>query len=156
MGPLLGDDGSAFWIGQEYLRTFTRGEDFAPVREIVRSPNPVARIAALAPHMLDQASKGNRTARRIVKRAQQHLAELILDLAESMQIEEPFPLSWGGSLLDNQKFREGVFRAARRSLRFRLIPPREAPVDAAAHLALQLSAFSERSPSLWRSRTISS
>src|SRR5262245_33131411 len=46
LGPLLGDEGSAFWIGREWLRTSTREKDFHLVRHILGAPSPVARIAS--------------------------------------------------------------------------------------------------------------
>lgn len=139
MGPLLGDEGSAFWIGREYLRRVTKGEDFAPVREMVRSPNAVARIAALAPRVISRAAKGSRADQAVVRAAQLHLADLLIDLATALRLKRPIRLSWAGSLLENQKFRAGVWRAARRSgLRIKVIPPHESPLLAAAHLALML------------------
>src|SRR5881296_4071100 len=47
LGPLLGDEGSAFWIGREWLRTSRGARDFAVARRLIASPQPVARIAAL-------------------------------------------------------------------------------------------------------------
>ncbi|MBI4422931.1 MAG: hypothetical protein HY554_04360, partial [Elusimicrobia bacterium] len=35
LGPLLGDEGSAFWLGRQWLRRTTGGEDFEPVRSLV-------------------------------------------------------------------------------------------------------------------------
>jgi hypothetical protein len=49
LGPLLGDEGSAFWLGQQWLRITTGGEDFHPARRLVRGPDAVTRVAALAP-----------------------------------------------------------------------------------------------------------
>jgi len=140
MGPLLGDEGSAFWIGREYLRAVTQGEDFAPAREILNSPNAVARIAALAPRVVKRAAKGTWNARAIVSAAQRHLADLVVELASTLRVKGPIRLSWAGSLMENSKFRAGVYRAARRSgLKVVPVLPSESPSHAAAHLALELA-----------------
>lgn len=147
MGPLLGDEGSAFWMGREYLRATTRGEDFAPVRVIVRSPNAVARIAALAPLVLRRARDGDRTCRTIVGEAQGHLAALALHVARSLRLDYPVPVSWAGGLLENPAFRAGFRRALKAlPLAFQLLPPREEPHLAAARLALRLLTAREEGP----------
>ena len=48
LGPLIGDEGSAFWLGREWLRLTPEGR---PHRAglYARRPDAVARIAALAP-----------------------------------------------------------------------------------------------------------
>jgi len=140
MGPLLGDEGSAFWIGREYLRSVTKGEDFAPARGIVNSPNAVARIAALAPRVMTRAARGDRQARAIVRSAQRHLADLVIELAPALKIKGPIRLSWAGSLLENPKFRAGVVRAARGGgAAVTLTRPGESPVYAAAQFAIELA-----------------
>src|SRR5919108_5059648 len=74
LGPLLGDEGSAFWIGRAWLRATTPGEDFLPVRRLVTRPDAVARIAKLAPSVLARARRGDPKARAVVADAQDHLA----------------------------------------------------------------------------------
>src|SRR6266536_3773033 len=59
LGPLLGDEGSAFWIGREWLRATMRPQTFLETRRILSSPDPVARIAALAPGVLRRARAGS-------------------------------------------------------------------------------------------------
>lgn len=140
LGPLLGDEGSAFWIGREWLRATTRGEDVEPVRRIVRSPDAPVQIAGLAVRALRLAMKGNRIARRIVAEAQQHLAIQAMETARALRLAPPITLSWAGQLLEDGAFRAGLWRALRRlGLPARPIPPREAPVQAAARLALSLA-----------------
>ena len=139
-GPLLGDEGSAFWIGREWLRATTRGEDFEPVRRLVRSPDAPARIARLAVRVLTQARKGNKVPRRIVAEAQRHLAVQTTEAARALGLRAPIAVSWAGQLLEDREFRAGLWRVLRRSgLPFRVVPPRATPVLATAHLALMLS-----------------
>src|SRR5207245_604135 len=46
LGPLLGDEGSAFWIGREWLRATA---DERARRRFATAPQPVSTVAALAP-----------------------------------------------------------------------------------------------------------
>ncbi|OGR92119.1 MAG: hypothetical protein A2992_04920 [Elusimicrobia bacterium RIFCSPLOWO2_01_FULL_59_12] len=126
-GPLLGDEGSAFWIGKTWLHR-TRGHDFVP-RPSVR------RTAALAPHILRLAHEGNRLAKEIVRDAQHHLADLACSLARRLRLKKLIPLSWAGSLLGNPGFRAGFLTALRRSgRRFQATAPGMTPAQAIAKL----------------------
>lgn len=139
VGPLLGDEGSAFWIGRQWLRAGSRGEDFAPVRKIIGRPDAVARIARLAPQVLRRFRKGHPVARRIVAEAQDHLAGLAGALARDLRLEKPVAVSWAGSLLDDQRFRTGLRRRLTRSgLSVRMVSPETSPVMATARMALAL------------------
>lgn len=139
LGPLLGDEGSAFWIGREWLRATTRGEDFEPVRRLVGSADATVRIARLAVKVLSRARKGNKVARRIVTEAQRHLASQAIEAARALGLSSPIRVSWAGQLLEDPSFRAGLWRAVGRSgFSVHVIPPREAPVFAAARLAMAL------------------
>ncbi len=139
LGPLLGDEGSAFWVGREWLRAAMRDTGFAMARRILGSPDPVARIAALAPGVLRRARSGSREARAIVARSQDALANLLVTAARELRLPAPVMVSWAGGLLDNQHFRAGVWRAARRGgVRVKPLPPRESPVAAVGHMAENL------------------
>jgi N-acetylglucosamine kinase-like BadF-type ATPase len=135
-GPLLGDEGSAFWIGRAWLRATTDGEDFMPARRLVRGPHAVARIAALAPGVIARARRGDPRARRVVGDAQRHLAHLVTAVARQLRLRGIVDASWGGSVLGNEWFRAGVQRAVRRGgLRARWRVPAVDAVTAAARLA---------------------
>jgi glucosamine kinase len=143
LGPLLGDEGSAFWLGREWLRATTRGEDFLPARRLVRSPDPVARIAALAPAVVRRARRGDRRARAIIRAAHQHLADQALEVARSLRLASPVPVSWAGSVLSDRWFRAGLRGALTRAgLRARWQAPAAAPVEAAVRLAATRSTLS--------------
>jgi N-acetylglucosamine kinase-like BadF-type ATPase len=140
MGPLLGDEGSAFWLGREWLRATTAGEDFLPARRLVYSADPVARIAALAPRVLRSARRGDLRARRIVRAGQTHLASCAREVAGRLQLEAPVAVSWAGSVVSNPWFRTGLRAAVTRTgLRARWHPPAETPVEAALRLAERLA-----------------
>jgi len=135
-GPLLGDEGSAFWLGREWLRVTTHGGDFMPARRLVRGPHAVARIAALAPGVVKRARNGDAPARRVVADGQRHLADLAISVARQLRLRGTVDASWGGSVLGNGWFRAGVQRAVRRGgLRARWHPPELSAVTAAARLA---------------------
>jgi hypothetical protein len=137
LGPLLGDDGSAFWIGRESLRTATRAQDFLAARRLLRSSDPVVAIAARAPAVLRRARAGaSPGARDIVARGQAALADLLVTTARSLRLRPPIAVSWSGSLLDVADYRAGVWRAARRrGLILTPRPARESAVQAAHALA---------------------
>jgi N-acetylglucosamine kinase-like BadF-type ATPase len=129
LGPLLGDDGSAFSIGRAWLRDAVPA---ARARRIVTAPDAVARVAALAPGVLRRARRGDRTARRVVRDAQRALAVLAAGPARALRLRPPITLSWAGGLLDDAAFRAGVWRELRgRGLRVRPRRP-EAPAESAA------------------------
>jgi N-acetylglucosamine kinase-like BadF-type ATPase len=137
LGPLLGDEGSAFWIGREWLRSSTRARGFLAARRLLRSPDPVARIAAGAPAVLRRARVGSSPcARAIVTRAQGALADLLVTTARRLRLRPPIAVSWSGSLLDVADYRAGVWRAARqRGLILIPRPACESAVQAALRLA---------------------
>lgn len=136
LGPLLGDEGSAFWIGREWLRGSARPADFARLRRILGSPQPVARIAALATVVVRRARAGSPRARAIVSEAQDALADLLLAAAKRVGVPPPIPTSWTGALLDDERYRAGIWRAARRrGGALRAVPPADTAVNAALRLA---------------------
>jgi N-acetylglucosamine kinase-like BadF-type ATPase len=139
LGPLLGDEGSAFWIGRAWLRATTGGEDFGPVRRLLARPDAVARIAALAPAVLRRARRDAR-ARAIVAEAQTHLARLAAEVARRLRLRAPVTVSWAGGVLGDTAFRRGVARAvARAGVRARWVAPAADPVEAAVALAARVA-----------------
>ena len=139
-GPLLGDEGSGFWLGRAWLRATSQGEDFLPARRLVQAKDAVRRIAALAPGVLARAKRGDARARTIVREAQGHLAGFARDVAGRLALPAPVAVSWAGSVLDDAWFRAGVARAlARTGVRARWQAPVMAPVEAAAQRAAQIA-----------------
>jgi len=145
LGPLLGDEGSAFWIGRAWLPFGRRDADARALRRLALAPDAVARVAALAPAALRAARRRHRRAATIVADAQAALAGLVADLAARLRLRPPIPVSWAGGLLEDPRFRAGVWRAARaRGLRLAPTPPRGSALDAALALASLLEGGSER------------
>lgn len=140
LGPLLGDEGSGFWLGREWLRATTSGEDFLPARRLVQARDAVARIAALAPDVLRRARRGDRRARAIVREAARHLAAQVVDVTRQLRLPSPVRVSWAGRLMSDADYRAAVGRAlSRAGLRARWSAPREEPVVAAARRAARLA-----------------
>jgi N-acetylglucosamine kinase-like BadF-type ATPase len=148
LGPLLGDPGSAFAIGRQWLLAASGCESrSSPGRELqarrlARQPDAVARIAQLARHVLERARAGEREARAIVRGAQTALADLGLRAASRLALPLPVSVSWAGGLMADERFRAGVWRAMRRrGCRMRVVEPTESPIHpaarAAAHLAIR-------------------
>ncbi len=146
LGPLLGDEGSAFWIGRLWLitgRRTRRGEE--RLRKIARAPDAGARIAAVAPSVLRRAARGDRAAREFVTGAQDVLAALTCVVAEDLRLPSPVPVSWAGGLMENPVFRAGVLRSLRRQgLKVRSVAPARPPVTAVHALAGRLARGSRR------------
>src|SRR5213076_1521925 len=140
LGPLVGDEGSGFWLGREWLRLLAGRGDLLTVLRLVHAPDTVARIAALAPGVLARARRGDRPARAIARVGQTQLAAYVRDAARALALKAPIHLSWAGSVLEDRWFRSGLIRAvARAGVRARWRVPAAPPVDAALRLAARLA-----------------
>ena len=137
LGPLLGDEGSAFWIGRAWLRARAT----APVqRRLATRRDAVPAIAALARRVVARARRGDRLAGRIVREAQAHLAGQARAVARALALRGTVPIGGAGSVMGDRWFSAGVRRAlARRGVKVRWHTPAGPPVDAAARLAATLA-----------------
>ena len=135
LGPLHGDEGSAFWLGRAWLRATPARARTA--RELARRPDAVARVAALAPAVLARARRGDRRARAIVAAGQAQLAAPAVDVIRRLRLRPPVRVSWAGGLLADPIYRAGVRRAVARRVRCRWQSPAADPALAAARLALR-------------------
>ncbi len=133
LGPLLGDEGSAFWLGREWLRLRPAAAGVA--RALSRRPDAVARIAAGAPAVLARARRGDRRARAIAAAGQEHLATQAASVIRRLGLATPVAISWSGGLLGNDWYRAGLRRALARRVRCRWQPPQADAASAAARLA---------------------
>lgn len=139
LGPLVGDEGSGFWIGREWLRATAGAGNLLRTLRVVHAPDPVSTIAALAPGVFARARRGDRRALTIARAGQAHLAAGALEVTRALRLSQPVDASWAGSVLDDPWFRAGVVRAvARAGLRVRWHRPATEPVAAAARLAEKL------------------
>lgn len=136
LGPLLGDEGSAFWLGREWLRR----ADVARARRLARRSDAVRRIAALAPRVLARARAGDRAAAAVVRTGQASLAALAADVARALALRAPVSLGWAGGVMEDRAYRAGVARAlARRGIAARWTRRERDPLDAALGLAARIA-----------------
>src|SRR3989441_12771169 len=112
LGPLLGDEGSAFWIGREWLRATA---DERARRRFATAPQPVSAVAALAPRVVARARRGHRVAGRIVSAAQSHLAAQAAAVARALRLPPPVVVGGAGSVMGDRWFAAGVGRAPARA-----------------------------------------
>lgn len=157
-GPLLGDEGSAQWIGRKALQAAARAADgtgprtsmlatlkrhfrlksFARVVDVVyASAIAPADLGALAPLVAQAARRGDRVARDLFRRAGEALALQAAQAVRQVRLLVP-RVSYQGSM-----FRVGgiLLEPLRRSLRefaprSRLVAPAMAPLGGAFLLAL--------------------
>lgn len=135
LGPLIGDEGSAFWLGREWLRGAPDAARRA--RALARRPDAVARIAALAPCVLRQARRGHARARAIVAEGQQRLAAHAADVIRRLGLARPVAVSWSGAVMADRWYRAGLRRALGRRVRCRWRLP---ATDAALAVARRAAA----------------
>lgn len=131
-GPLLGDQGSAFWIGRCAAQDqgLRRKLGLDPLK-LAHGANPVRAVAGVAPKVL-RLAKTDVRARRIRDAATRHLADLAAEAGRGLDFGGPLPVSWRGGLFQDRDFRARFARELRRRLRgSELIPPR-LPAELAA------------------------
>ncbi|MBI5243891.1 MAG: hypothetical protein HY922_09465 [Elusimicrobia bacterium] len=126
LGPLLGDEGSSFWIGRRWLCALPDEE----IRRFAKRPDAVRAVAALARVVLARAAN-DRRARAIVREACQGLATLASRAASQLTFKGPAPLSWSGGLFRSALFRAEFLRRLPRR-KFSPRPMERRPEDAAA------------------------
>jgi N-acetylglucosamine kinase-like BadF-type ATPase len=119
---LLGDEGSGFWLGREYLKTiYQRRHDLDTIRKFAKHATPISEIASLAKKIIEQAfNKGDRPSKKLVVEAQQHLRSLALDVASQLKWKGKIPLKLVGGLFHNPDFKKKFIRKLPRN-RFQII-----------------------------------
>lgn len=130
LGPLLGDEGSGFWLGKTASRD-------AVLRRELRLPEPLAlahahdpvrATAALAPRILRARSA---RARKLREDAADHLAALAAEAVNELVLPRPIPLALHGGLFKNAALKQAVLRRLGRVV---LVAPRVTAERAAAGL----------------------
>ena len=129
-GPLLGDEGSGFWLGKTASRDAALRLELGLPRplDLAHADDPVRATAALAPKILRARSA---RARRLREEAADHLAALAAEAVHELVLPRPIPLALHGSLFKNAGLRRSVLR---RLGRVALVSPRVPAEQAAAGL----------------------
>jgi N-acetylglucosamine kinase-like BadF-type ATPase len=141
LGPLLGDEGSGFWLGRAWLRASAPA---ATQRRFATRPDAVPAIAALARRVIARARRGDRVAARLVREAQAALAAQAREVARTLGLRG-VSVGGAGSVMRDAWFAAGVRRAlAQNGVRVHWRDTTRAPVDAAADLAAALGGGRDR------------
>lgn len=119
-GPIMGDEGSGYWVAQAALQAVAQAADqrrpptaltallldaCCPQRPIAELPAAVAgldrtALASLAPHVLAAADAQDWAAEQIVGQAAEHLAEMVAAALRQLDAEQlPVELAVGGGLI---------------------------------------------------------
>jgi len=109
LGPLLGDEGSGFWLGKIASRDAALRLDLRlpdPL-SLAHASDPVRATAALAPRVLRSRSA---RARRLREEAADHLATLAAEAVNDLILPRPIPLALHGSLFKDAGLRRAVLR----------------------------------------------
>ena len=121
-GYLIGDEGSAYWIGREALQSATqaadgRGPETALSSAIIRilnlttttdligwlyqkQANRVRDVALLAPLVIETADNGDPVAQQIIERAAEELTRLCRAVIERLQFVDA-AIAFTGGLIEN-------------------------------------------------------
>ena len=104
-GPLLGDEGSGFWLGREAVRDEGLRAALRLPRplDLAHAADPVRATAALAPRVL-------RGSPRLRAAAARELAALARGAARGLALPRPVPLGLHGSLFRDDRLRAAVLR----------------------------------------------
>lgn len=143
LGPRLGDEGSGFWIGREYLRR-VKGKSESDLCRLSSTPKAVRRTAALA----RRVALGARTdlrCRLILRDAQEQLVRLVEEAARPWGRRGRLRLGGGGAVYENAYFREGFWRRLRQKRPGRFIPAAPAR-DVARGAARDAERLAQRAP----------
>ncbi|MFK3888899.1 N-acetylglucosamine kinase [Sphingomonas sp. NPDC079357] len=167
-GEVFGDEGSAYWIAQRGLATFSRMSDgrlpigalYGLIRddlalstdlevcERVMGARGMARgeIAALAAVVSRAAEAGDDAAHAILSAAAAELVLLATSLRDRLGFaaQETVPVSWSGGVLANQPIVRAAFTAGLTDAGLTSVTPRHPPGYGAALYARHLAREHER------------
>jgi N-acetylglucosamine kinase-like BadF-type ATPase len=108
LGVMLGDEGSGFWIGKNWLKqNFEDRGDWQTVRRYVKNPDAVRVIAGLADGVLTRAEKKPRSLERtIALEAAAHLSRLIWRVRRELDLDNEAPIYVVGGLFEHAWFKK--------------------------------------------------
>ena len=117
--PAFGDCGSGYWLGAELLRAVARGRDGTDPPTILdemlqerigdahilkwayaeKETGNWQRTADLAPLIFEAYKKKDKAAVRIIDQAAEGLVEQVKRVAEALQLNDPFTVSFSNMLV---------------------------------------------------------
>lgn len=125
LGPLLGDEGSGFWLGRQALRDPVLSRKLPNPLRLARAEDPVRAVAALAPRVLILSVRLRREAAVL-------LAGLAREASRGLKFPKPTPLALHGSLFKCASLRAKVLEHLGSS--WRVVAPRTSAEKASAGL----------------------
>jgi len=123
LGPILGDEGSGFWIGKRFLQTYYEETgNYLMVRKYAKDPNYVSKISELGFQILKEAqTTQSHTLNQIIKKAQDELLLLMKQVLRELKWKGPFELALRGGLFENLAFKKRfIFKLDREKFEFSL------------------------------------
>lgn len=157
-GEMIGDEGSAFWIGLRSLHVISRHLDGREDTEAfsnrilndinvgprqfhawinsVEEPRKI--FASLAATVSDLAQSGNTTAHTILTEAADHLAEHVQTVWRQIKTEQPLAWSYAGGVFNSPY----VLKRLQERLNNAPLPPRLPPIGGALLRAAQNAGWS--------------
>ncbi len=155
---LLGDQGSAFWIGkkalEEAIKTFDGRRKETLLRKTIfqklkikngkelyqkfYQKNFVKKVASISVMVDEIALKGNKTARKILEEAGKELNQMALSVIKKLKFRKQFPLVLVGEVF-NSKF---VFQRVKKEIKkyypqVQFIRPKKPPIFGGIKIALE-------------------
>jgi len=121
LGPLIGDEGSAFWIGKKWLQTRPDAEQ----RRIAVRADRVRTIAALSKRALRERPG-------LAKEAAHHLSDITQRAALGSGLRGDVRVSWQGGLFAHKGLHRHFLKALPKN--FITQAPLQSPVEAASKL----------------------
>lgn len=128
LGPLLGDEGSGFWLGKRALAVMPDRFPRGLALRLAHSPETVRSTAKLAKRVLAWAARGDRRARALREETADALAALAREAARAANLKGTIPVCPHGSLLSDF----GLRRELEKRGRFLIVEPAHSPEVAAA------------------------
>jgi len=162
-GYLLGDEGSGFWIGKEAIRAslaslegwgettrlyemlteiFGSNDAGEWLSALYHAQNPQSLLAQLAPLVSEAAEQGDTQAKRILVAAADHLAHLVVQLAEHLHLPDDFPVCtvggvWKSEAIVLDRFCQQVSKRLP-AWQGTVKPPEYSPVEGALFVAQRM------------------
>ncbi|OVE75346.1 hypothetical protein BVX98_07780 [bacterium F11] len=108
LGPLFGDEGSAFWMGKEFLkRADHKNRKILIIKSYLRKLNTIYEVSKIGFSLVKRTAIPSKTRlkSRIIKEAHHHLLALVRDVINQLKWKGTCPVVLRGGLFENNAFR---------------------------------------------------